>query len=276
VVYKGLGENDMEMDVYNNIQHNVKKILNIDLTYYKDEQMRRRLDSWLVRTTLSSWDEYFHLVTHDETELTRFRNYLTINVTEFFRDLDRWNALIKDVLPGLIKDAAARKAPQDGLRVWSAGCSVGVEAYTLAMVLEEIMPMKNHTILATDLDRGALAKAKAGGPYQADETKNLTDVQKRKYLETGGPPHFIRKTLASKITFREQNLMTDQFDNNFDLIVCRNVIIYFTNDAKAKLYPKFQQALRPGGVLFLGGTEIIPRPAEIGLKNYGISFYIKA
>ena len=265
----------MELGIYDQVQQMVKKTLNIDLSYYKDEQMRRRLDSWLARTTLSTWEEYFQWVCHDSTEMTRFRNYLTINVTEFFRDMDRWNALKKDVLPVLLKEAE-QKGTGTGLRIWSAGCSVGVEAYTLAMILDELSPLKKHTIIATDLDRGALAKARAGGPYLADETRNLSEAQKHKYMEQSSAPYTIRKSFAERITFREQNLMTDRFDNNFDLIVCRNVIIYFTNDAKAQLYPKFQQALRPGGVLFLGGTEIIPRPLEIGLKNHGISFYIKA
>ena len=238
--------------------------------------MRRRLDSWLARTTLDTWDEYFALVASDEKELTKFRNYLTINVTEFFRDIDRWNSLKTDVLPALLKEAIGRKPPTDGLRVWSAGCSVGVEAYTLAMILDEMAPNKKHYILASDVDRGALQKARAGGPYIAEEGRNLTDTQVRKFMKPNGPPYYIRNTLIDRINFREQNLMTDRFENNFDLIVCRNVIIYFTNDAKALLYPKFQQALRPGGILFLGGTEIIPRPSEICLKNHGISFYMKA
>lgn len=265
----------MELALYNRVKQSIKKHLNIDLTYYKDEQMRRRLDSWLARTTYNTWEEYFAYINSDEKELTRFRNYITINVTEFFRDIDRWNSLMKDVLPVLIKEAVGRKPPTDGLRVWSAGCSVGVEAYTLAMILDQMAPGKNHYILASDLDRGALQKAKTGGPYLAEEARNLTDVQKRKYMEPNGPPFYVRKTLIDRINFREQNLMTDRFENNFDLIICRNVIIYFTNEAKSILYPKFQQALRPGGVLFLGGTEIIPRPTEIGLKNHGISFYLK-
>ncbi len=265
----------MDLDVYGQIKLSIKKILNIDLTYYKDEQMRRRLDSWLARTTYNTWDEYFSLIRTDEKELGKFRNYLTINVTEFFRDMDRWNSLTKDVLPSLLKETAGRQSPTDGLRVWSAGCSVGVEAYTLAMILDEMAPNKKHYLLASDLDRGALQKAKSGGPYLAEETRNLTEQQKKKYMEPGGPPYTIKKSIIDRINFREHNLMMDRFENNFDLIVCRNVIIYFTNDAKSILYPKFQQALRPGGVLFLGGTEIIPRPTDIGLKNHGISFYLK-
>jgi chemotaxis protein methyltransferase CheR len=85
----------------------------------------------------------------------------------------------------------------------------------------------------------------------------------------------ITEKLAHRVHFQEQDMLADRFENSFDLIVCRNVIIYFTNEAKTMLYSKFHAALRPGGVLFLGGTEIIPRPQELGFRNYGISFYMK-
>ncbi len=260
----------MESEVYTQVKASVKKLLNIDLTYYKDEQMKRRLDSWLVRTRAASWSDYFKVLAENSNELTRFRDYLTINVTEFFRDPDRWATLAKDVIPQLLNSSNQR----NGLRVWSAGCSIGVEAYTLSMVLDQVSPNLPHQILATDLDRGALQKARARGPYTLDDMRNLTAEQKHKYI-TAEPPYHVKEQYARRITFQEQNLLMDQFDTGFDLIVCRNVIIYFTTEAKSHLYTKFHAALRPGGVLFLGGTEIIPRPTEIGFRNFGISFYMK-
>ena len=264
----------MEAETYTYIKATVKKVLNIDLNYYKDEQMKRRLDSWLVRTRQPGWPEYFKLCQQAPEELSKLRDYLTINVTEFFRDPDRWDMLRKGVMPDLIKEASARPGdPKRGLRVWSAGCSIGVEAYTLAILLDEVTPTFSNYLLATDFDRGALAKAKARGPYNTDEIRNLSPQQRSHHLDMG-TGNFIKETTAKKVTFREQNLLEDKFEGNFDLIVCRNVVIYFTNEAKAHLYVKFRAALRPGGVLFLGGTEIIPRPQELGLRNHGISFYI--
>jgi chemotaxis protein methyltransferase CheR len=263
----------MENETYVLIKSAVKKNLNIDLNYYKDEQMKRRLDSWLVRTRQPSWPEYLKVCQQSPEELSKLRDYLTINVTEFFRDPDRWDLLRKNVMPELIKEATLPGEPKRGLRVWSAGCSIGVEAYTLAILLDEVTPTFNNYLLATDFDRGALAKAKARGPYNADEIRNLTPQQRSRHLDIA-QGNFIKETTAKKVTFREQNLLEDKFENNFDLIVCRNVVIYFTNEAKSQLYAKFRAALRPGGVLFLGGTEIIPRPQELGMRNYGISFYI--
>ena len=265
----------MEQDTYLKIKSTVKKMLDIDLSGYKDEQMKRRLDSWIIRMGDKSWDDYFLRLKLQEKELSRFRDYLTINVTEFFRDIERWNSLRTNVLPLLIKNAKARKEPDRFLNIWSAGCSIGAEPYTLLMILEEMKLDIPFKIIATDLDRGALDKARAGGPFRQDEVKNVSEKQMKQYFKTDNAPHFIKEENARKIIFKEKNLITDPYDKNFDLIVCRNVIIYFTTEVKALLNQKFQQALCPNGVLFLGGTEIISKPTDFGLKNMGISFYQK-
>jgi chemotaxis protein methyltransferase CheR len=265
----------METEVYVQVKSSVKKFFNIDLNHYKDEQMKRRLDSWLARSRAQNWAEYFHQIADNPVERDRFRDYLTIKVTEFFRDPERWNTMRRDVLPHLLKELDHLPDARKGLRVWSAGCSIGVEAYTLSILLEEEAPHRPHYLLATDFDRGALQKATARGPYSAEEIRNLTPDQRTRYLSAENNQYFIKEPIAKKVTFREQNLLNDRFENGFDLIVCRNVVIYFTTDAKSALYQKFQAALRPGGVLFMGGTEIIPRPTDIGLRNYGISLYMK-
>lgn len=268
----------MEEAIYNKIKLNVKKLLNIDLNQYKPEQMQRRLDSWLVRCGMTSWDEYFKLISTDSKELAKFRDYLTINVSEFFRDQDRWNTLRAKVVPELIKESMAQNSGtgKGALKVWSAGCSNGSEPYSLAILFDELTTMRSsHYLLATDLDRSILARAKARGPYSAEDTRNVNAEQRAKYFDPGGPPYYVKDIIAKRVLFKEHNLLLDPFEKDFDLIVCRNVIIYFTVEAKAVLYSKFHQALRPGGILFLGGTEIIPRPSEIGFANLGGSYYQK-
>jgi chemotaxis protein methyltransferase CheR len=264
----------MDLEVYAQVKHSVKALLNLNLEHYKDEQMRRRLDSWLVRSGASSWNEYFKRLRTDSNELARFRNYLTINVSAFFRDPERWQALRTLILPDLLKSIPTSRSGF-GLRIWSAGCSIGPEPYTLAILLDEFFPGRRHTILATDLDRGALAKARERGPYTEEEIQNFTPAQRVNYLERGGPPHFVKERLGKQVEFREHNMLEESFPGDFDLIVCRNVVIYFTSETKDVLYRKFQAALRPGGILFVGATEIIPRPIEIGFRSHGISFYQK-
>ena len=263
----------MDTDVYTQVKTSIKHKLKIDLENYKAEQMKRRLDSWLARTHTSTWNDYFNLLSTDSIELERFRNYLTINVTEFFRDPLRWNTLRENVLPALLNNSTGNHRA-DGLKLWSAGCSIGAEAYTLAIMMAESFPAQKYSLLATDLDRGALFKAKSRGPYTQDDIRNLDAAQRRRYI-TPTMPHHVSETLQKNIRFEEQDLLADHFDSGFDLIVCRNVVIYFTAEAKETLYTKFCAALRPGGVLFLGGTEIISGPMKYGLQNFGISFYKK-
>lgn len=265
----------MNPDEYNNIKIRVQQILGINLDPYKDEQMKRRLDSWLSRSGMPNWADYFAKIKVDENELRRFRDYLTINVTEFFRDAERWNYLRQNIMPELIKEAGGVGKTNGNLRIWSAGCSIGAEPFSLAIMTDELTPTKKHYIFASDLDRGALMKAKAGGPFVADEIRNISPVEKSNYFKPGGPPFFVTNALIQKITFSELNLLQDQFEKNFDLIVCRNVVIYFTMETKTMLYQKFCNALRPGGILFVGGTEIIPRPQDFGLKSTGFSFYVR-
>lgn len=262
----------MDADVYSQVKATIKQSLKIDLDNYKAEQMQRRLDSWLVRSHALTWNDYFKVLSRDVSELERFRNYLTINVTEFFRDPNRWSTLREEILPQLIK--ISKENRNEPLKLWSAGCSIGAEPYTLAILMADAMPRQNYSLLATDLDHGALFKARARGPYTSEDIRNLDAIQRQKYISSR-PPFYVEERLQKYIRFEEQDLLAARFDTGFDLIVCRNVVIYFTGEAKDALYARFAAALRPGGVLFLGGTEIISGASKFGLQNFAISFYRK-
>ncbi|HSO27518.1 MAG TPA: CheR family methyltransferase, partial [Anaerolineales bacterium] len=140
----------METEQYLQIKRSVKSVLRIDLDHYKDEQMRRRLDSWLVRSGAPDWPAYFKRINVDSQELARFRDYLTINVSGFFRDVERWQALEKDVLPRLLAENRRAAFERRQFNVWSAGCSTGPEPYTLAMMFNELFGRFSYHILATD------------------------------------------------------------------------------------------------------------------------------
>jgi chemotaxis protein methyltransferase CheR len=262
-------------DLYQSVKHSIRQLLAIDLDHYKDEQMQRRLESWLVRNGAGSWDAYFTRVKSEALERSRFRDYLTINVSSFFRDPERWAALRTVVLPELIRPSAPSQAPGGTLRVWSGGCSIGAEPYTLAMILETSFPKCRYQIRATDIDRGALATARAGGPYRAEDVENVPPAERAAFFEPGGPPYRMRSELGRAITFVEHDLVSSPFDANFDLIVCRNVVIYFTAETKVRLYRNFYDALRPGGCLFVGATEIILQAADVGFRSHNIGFYLK-
>ena len=265
----------MDEKQYHFISEKIKKLLGIDLIYYKDVQMKRRLESWLSRSGKDNWEDFFKMVEADEEKLTRFRNFITINVSEFYRDMERWRSLQEDIIPLLLKDAQNNGGSSKGLRIWSAGASIGAEPYTLSMILHEMAPQRDHYIYASDIDRKALAQARDGGPYIANDIRNISPEIRKKFFKSEEAPFFVIDRLKKIIKFQEHDLFNDSFDDNYDLIVCRNVVIYFTTESKDILYRNFAKSLRPGGILFLGGTEIIPRPQEFGLRNHGVSFYQK-
>ncbi len=171
------------------------------------------------------------------------------------------------VLPELM-----RTSPK--LSIWSAGCSTGAEPYSLAMILDALSPHTKHRILATDLDIEMLNKAKQGH-YVNNELKNVSTARLKKYfkLDEGGAT--VNDVIKSRVEFKKHNLLLDNFESNFDIILCRNVVIYFTEEAKETLYRRFFTALRPGGVLFVGGTEAILTFRDIGFQHYLPFFYRK-
>jgi chemotaxis protein methyltransferase CheR len=258
----------MEELEYNYIKRQILKLTGVDLNFYKTPQMQRRLKAYLLRSGYSNWPKFFRAIQADTTELNKFKNYLTINVSSFFRDPEKYKYLQTQILPELLRRRSA-------LRVWSAGCSRGQEIYSLAMLLGETSgPNFQHQLLATDIDRSALDWARAGGPYTPEDVAHITPNLRICYLDIQQKnQYWVREELRRRVTFRVHNLLADSITGKFDLIVCRNVVIYFQPEAKETLYRKFYEALRPGGVLFVGGTEILSRTAAEGFEIANISFY---
>ncbi len=242
----------------------------LDLTSYKAPQMHRRLSSLLTRLRIDGFAEYARVLEKDPTRRQEFRDYVTINVSEFFRDGNRFADLEQRVLPELLKASAS-------LRVWSAGCSIGAEAYSIAMVLQELAPRGAHTILATDVDQTILDTAKAANAYSPSDVRNVGAERLQRWFVAEQPGRFaVGPSPRTMIRFAKQDLLMDAYPNGpFDLIACRNVVIYFTEEAKERIFQGFVRALRPGGVLFVGGTEAIMRPQSVGVSVAGPGFYRK-
>ena len=258
----------MNTQEYSYVKREVLKLTGVDLSSYKAPQVQRRLKTFLLRSGHDTWTGFFRALRNDQVALSDLKDYLTINVSAFFRDPDKFEHLRESILPELLRGRTT-------LSVWSAGCSHGHEPYTLAILLAEASGLyRRHQILATDIDNSALERAKAGGPYSTDEVANVPpDLLARYFKEVPKDSYQAIEQLRRKITFRYHNLLSDPFESSFDLIVCRNVVIYFTAEIKTQLYRRFSDALRPGGVLFVGGTEFLPQASELGFKSAGFSFY---
>ncbi|HET91786.1 MAG TPA: protein-glutamate O-methyltransferase CheR [Chloroflexi bacterium] len=249
------------------IKHKILTLTGVDLNCYKTPQVQRRLKTYLIRSGQTDWHRFFRDIRDDPTAVSKLKDYLTINVSSFFRDTDKFDYLQDTILPELLRGHRQ-------LRVWSAGCSKGHEPYSLAMMLSEATGFYHqHYILATDIDRSALDHTEAGGPYTEEEVSKLPPSLLERYFRRADDGYYVIDRLPRQLTVRYQNLLSDPFEEAFDLIVCRNVVIYFTTEVKERLYRRFHQALRSGGILFVGGTEVIPKATDLGLETAGISFY---
>ena len=244
----------------------VKKKTNIDLSLYKEQQMKRRIVSLSNKYGYSNLQSFFRAMDQDRKLLDSFLSHMTINVTEFYRNRSQWDILGKEVFPSLMN--------KKGLKVWSAACSTGEEPYTLGILLSELPNGVNFSILATDLDKMVLNQAKVG-LYSEKTLKGLTLEEKEKYFTKSGQHFQAAQTLKERLTFKQHDLLTDRFASNFDLIVCRNVMIYFTEEAKDKVFQQFSDSLNQNGVLFLGSTERLVGPEKYGLEAIGSFFFKK-
>lgn len=245
----------------------IKKKTGIDLALYKEAQMKRRLTSLYEKRGFHSFHDYFTAISQDRNLLDEFLDRMTINVSEFYRNGKRWEVLEKKLLPKLLEKNSR-------LKIWSAACSTGEEPYTIAMILSKFMPLSQVQILATDLDENVISRAKIGA-YPERSLNEVPDEMKRRYFTQDGSFFKVSDEIKKTVTFRKQNLLADSFGGPFDLIVCRNVLIYFTEDAKDILYKKFSSALKPDGIFFVGSTEQIFNPGLYGFETEDTFFYRK-
>ena len=246
----------------------VKSLTAIDLSQYRRAQMERRLRTFARRSGHDDLDSYLAILTRDAAARAAFLDHMTINVSELFRNPDRFVELEKEYLPALLADSTAR-----GLRVWSAGCSYGAEPYTLGILLGEAAPRRRHELVATDIDETILARAR-DGVFSEQDLANVSPERRGKWFEKlpGGGWRAVEK-LRSAVRFSRLDLLADPYPATRDLILCRNVVIYFNDDAKERIYERFFEALRPGGVLFIGSTERVNDPGRLGWERPGAFFY---
>lgn len=253
---------------YEYLKKEVMKLASIDLNCYKEKQMKRRIDTLIGKHKIEGYDKYVQGLKTDKELFDEFVNYITINVSEFYRNPEQWKLLDEQVIPDLISKFGKN------LKIWSAACSTGDEPYSLVMALSRHLPLSNIKIYATDLDKQVIAKAKLG-LYNDKSILSVPADLKKKYFTQVGPSFKISKEIMDRVEFKEHNLLKDSYPTNYHMIVCRNVLIYFTDDAKEEVFKKFCRSLARGGVLFIGSTEQIINYKEIGFEKQNSFFYQK-
>lgn len=256
------------LDNYEKFKKDVYALTTIDLNAYKEKQMRRRIDTLISKSRLDDYDAYIRLLKQDKEKFEQFVNFLTINVSEFYRNPEQWSFLDKEVFPELVKRFG------NSLKIWSAACSTGDEPYSLVMALSKHLPLSQIRIIATDIDKQVLDKARLG-LYNDKSIASVPDEFKRKYFTQVGASFKISDEIKKCVEFKEHNLLRDPYPTDCHLIVCRNVVIYFTEESKNEIYRKFNTSLKKDGILFIGSTEQIMNYKELNYRRNQSFFFQK-
>ena len=230
----------------------------LDLNQYKDNYLKRRIAVRMHVKKIPTYRDYIRLLTTDPDEYEDLLSDLTINVTQFFRDPEVFHILEEEFLPLLIYHKV--KSRRRVIRIWSAGCASGEEPYTLAIIMHDLLGSEIDnfivTILGTDIDSESLQAAKEG-LYLPRQIENVRLGYLNRYFKYDGEMHQLSEEIKDMVRFKKLDLFSDIKGGNFDFILCRNVIIYFTKEMQFKLFENFYDSLNWGGYLVLGKTETL-------------------
>lgn len=224
---------------------------------YKEKCLRRRIAVRMRARGVHTYGDYARILDSDAGEYDRLLDALTINVTKLFRNWEAYAALAKSVVPELWHRESAH------IRVWSAGCSSGEEPYSLAILFHRyaatsgMLPQLGRVdVLGTDIDRRCLLAAERG-QFQESDFADTPDELRSRYFESAAP-FTVASSIRRMVRFERRDLLSDGPPRgSYDLIVCRNVLIYFDRDTQERLFDSFHQAMAPGGFLMLGKVETL-------------------
>jgi chemotaxis protein methyltransferase CheR len=255
-------------DDYIGFCEGLRQICGIDLTQYKRPQMERRLRSYWVRLGISKLTDALPLLRKDAGQLDDLLDRVTINVSQLWRHPDQWARLEG----GLLQELAGTGR----VRAWSAGCSYGAEAYTLAAVCADAIPNATVRIHGTDIDQRMVARAKLG-EFSAADARTAPTAPMQRWFERTPDGWRAKEQLRAMTTFAVGDLLKLRpSPSSYELIMCRNTVIYFADQIRDELHASFAHALRPGGILVIGGTERITDAASLGLATIHPFIYRKS
>jgi len=237
------------------LQKKIFKERGLDLSQYREKYLKRRIDVRMRETRAQTYLEYMIVLKRDPSEYDRLLDALTINVTQFFRDGGTFKIIKDDVLRKII--SAKQKKNKKIIRVWSAGCASGEEPYSIGILFNEILGSKVDcffiSIYGTDSDANSLEKARAA-EYENNSASEVEEIILRRYFRYDGK-YKLKEEIKQMVKFKHHDLISDEPLTHVDIILCRNVIIYFSKELQQKLFKKFYEGLNKGGYLILGKTE---------------------
>ena len=255
-------------DDYTTFCENVRELSGIDLLQYKRGQMERRIRSFMQTRGVADLPLYVRLLRSDATELDAFVDRVTINVSQLWRNPDQWRLLSSSELPELAKTGR--------IRCWSAGSSYGAEAYTLAALALDAAKGARVEVTGTDIDKRMIERARAGR-FSADDGRDVPRQLLDRWFDRDGDELVAKPALAAATTFEAGDLLRMPFPKDrYDLVLCRNTVIYFEEPVRDALHGRLVGAIRPGGYLLIGATERVADPAAIDLEPVRPFLYRKA
>ncbi len=240
-------------------------ITGINLRKYKSRQMHRRLLNYMRRRSIQDFRVFVSYIKRDPIETNRLLEYLTINVTRFFRNPEQWKILKSHIIPLL------SESTKHNFRVWSAGSAAGQEAYSAAMIFSD-NSLTNVSIFGTDIDEPSLSKANQA-VYTYDQVKDVPINFLKKYFIKQDSAYVVKDAVKRMVRFGKHDLLGSKYPDRMDLIICRNVLIYFSEESKRDVISKLSGSLKPGGVLFTGSTEAIFDLTKYNLSQIFPFFY---
>ena len=236
----------------------VRTICKVDLTQYKRGQMERRVRTFAERKGITDLSQYLLLLRRSPDEVDEFLDRVTINVSQLWRNPEQWTLLADKVIPEL--------APEGRIRCWSAGSSYGAEAYTLAATCVDVAPRATTSILGTDIDRRMVDRAREGF-FTVDDARTAPRKQLEKHFEPVAGGWGAKDELKKIVRFEAGDLLRLRPKRDaYDLVLCRNTVIYFNEEVRDALHARLAESLRPGGFLLVGSTERVSNADAIGLK----------
>ena len=243
-------------DEFESVLAYLKESRGFDFTGYKRTSLMRRVQRRMSQVGADNFADYIDQLQVNADEFVALFNTILINVTGFFRDPDAWDYLREQVIPALL----AERSPEEPIRVWSAGCAAGQEAYSLAIVFAEAIGVEAFRqrvkIYATDVDEEALAQARQAS-YTPAELEGMPEGKLEEYFEQYGSRYSFRKDLRRSVIFGRNDLVQDAPISRIDFLVCRNTLMYFNADTQTKILERFHFALAPRGMMFLGKAEML-------------------
>ncbi len=262
-------QEDTDSKGFKELRKEVSRKIGVDYDNYSKRHLRRRFHARMRVVDTPRFSEYLEYIKKNKEEIEELRDLLTVNVTRFKRDEEVWEIIEDEIFPEIIDRTG--EGVLGSLDAWSAGCATGEEPYSLAISYLKNRPSDDlsFSITATDLDEEALDFAR-NGEYPRKSVKNLSSSEKRKFFDEKKGGWQVKGKLKRLVDLKEKDIFKTSFTKKFDLILCRNLMIYFNNEAKSELMERLVESLSKGGFLIIGMSENLRSPAKDKVESYNL------